>query len=184
MWGRPNDQGFSCCGPAVSRWCSGSNVPKPRQGPDIGSEDRHAVRMGMNSPSPCPSCWWFKSLPVARPGRCFRSGSVGSTTILRILRDCTSASKYVRELADIQEAVFAIKECCNATRARWSTPRCPPAMPCARPEATRSPAPYATRGALHKWTALRCTHKQIAAYVPLAPQTWRRRTPAVHNCEK
>ena len=29
----------------------------------------------------------------------------------------------------MREAVFSIRECGHATRARWSTPRCPPAMP-------------------------------------------------------
>ena len=127
LFPRPRAQLLRACSLVVP-WCSGSDVLVPRQGLDIGSEDRHAQRVGMNSPSPCKA---DGSSPCPSQGRtqcrCY-SGSASLQILLGTLPPFGLFEiKY--ELADIQEAVFLIRECCHATRARWSTPRCHSAMP-------------------------------------------------------
>ena len=77
---RPRVQLLSAGGLSVP-WISGPDLSVPRQGPVIRSDDCHAKRAGMNSPSPCKL---VVQVLARRKARCLGSDSAGNNTILWI----------------------------------------------------------------------------------------------------
>ena len=116
---RPHDQGFNGCQLAVqlSLGFPGPVMSGPGQGTAIRYAVCHAKRAGMNSPSPSKL---IVQSPCHRKARCL---GFNHHVPRRYLSYCTSEDG-------------ALNKCRHVTRARWSTPRWPPAMPSASLEAT------------------------------------------------
>ena len=83
---RPRVQLLSAGGLTVP-WISGPDLSVPRQGPVVRSDDCHAKRAGMNSPSPCKL---VVQVLARRKARCLGFSlqqSAGNITTRRAYRD-------------------------------------------------------------------------------------------------